>query len=99
MCTLECNVALHVDTSTSANGNYEISQKSMADVPEDQMNVTKGLTEAPNQSSEDIDISDFSPTNKDKPRTYPTTLFTLQSMSIYLYLCITSRSCNETLDA
>jgi hypothetical protein len=32
---------LHVDTTTSANGNYEISQKSTADVPEDQMNVTK----------------------------------------------------------
>jgi hypothetical protein len=47
VCTLECNVALHVDMSTSANGNYEISQKSTADVPEDQMNVTKELTEAP----------------------------------------------------
>jgi hypothetical protein len=39
----------------------------MEDVPEDQMNVTKGLTEAPNQSSEDIDISDFSPTKKASP--------------------------------
>jgi hypothetical protein len=63
------------------------------------MNVTKGLTEAPNQSSEDINISNFGPTSKGKPRTYPTTLFTLQFMSIYLYLCIKSRSCNETLDA
>jgi hypothetical protein len=63
------------------------------------VNVTNGLTKAPNQSSEDIDISNFSPTSKGKPRTYPTTLFTLQSMSIYLYLWIKSRSCNETLDA
>jgi hypothetical protein len=60
---------LHVDTTTSANGSYKISQKSAEDVPEDQMNVTKGLSEAPNQSSEDIDISDFSPTNKGKTRT------------------------------
>jgi hypothetical protein len=45
------------------NGTYEISPESMEDVPEDQMNVTKGLTEAPNQSSEDIDISNFRPTN------------------------------------
>jgi hypothetical protein len=89
VCTLDCNVALHVDTSTFANGTYKISQKSAADVPEDQMNVTKGLTEAPNQGSEDIDIFDFSPTSKGKPRTYPTTLFTLQSMSIYiLYLAL-----------
>jgi hypothetical protein len=69
VCTLECDVALHVDTTTSANGTYEISQKPTMDVPEDQMNVTKGLTEAPNQSSEDIDISNFSPTSKGKPRT------------------------------
>jgi hypothetical protein len=90
---------LHIDTTTSANGTYKISQEFAEDVPEDQVNVTKGLTEAPNQSSEDINISDFGPTSKGKPRTYPTTLFTLQSMSIYLYLCIKSRSCNETLDA
>jgi hypothetical protein len=69
VCTLECNVALHVDTITSANGNYEIFQESTADVPEDRVNVTKGLTEAPNQSSEDIDISNFGPTSKGKPRT------------------------------
>jgi hypothetical protein len=54
--------------TTSANSNYEIFQKSTADVSEDRVNVTKGLTEAPNQSSEDIDISDFSRTSKGKPR-------------------------------
>jgi hypothetical protein len=74
-------------------------QESTEDIPEDQVNVTKRLTEAPNQSSEDIDISNFSPTSKGKPRTYPTTLFTLQSMPIYIISCIKSRSCNETLDA
>jgi hypothetical protein len=71
----------------------------MEDVSEDQVNVTKELTEAPNQSSEDVDIFDFSPTSKGKSRTYPITLFTLQSKSIYLNLCIKSRSWNETLDA
>jgi hypothetical protein len=54
------------------NGTYEISPKSTEDVPEDQMNITKGVSEAPNQSSEDINISDFRPTNKGKPRTYST---------------------------
>jgi hypothetical protein len=95
----ECDVALHVDTTTSANSTYEISQESAKDVSEDQVNITNGLSKAPNQSSEDIDISNFRPTNKGKPRTYPTTLFTLQSISIYLYLCIKSRSWSETLDA
>jgi hypothetical protein len=87
--------------TTSIDGTYEISQESAEDVSEDQVNVTKGFSEAPNQSSEDnnTNIPDSSPTSKGKPRTYPTTLFTLQSMSIYLYLCIKSRSCNEILDA
>jgi hypothetical protein len=49
MCTFECNVALHVDTTTSANGTYKISQESAEDISEDQMNVTKELSEVPNQ--------------------------------------------------
>jgi hypothetical protein len=65
----ECNVALHVDTTISADGTHKISQESAEDVSKDQVNVIKRLTEAPNQSSEDFDISDFSPTSKVKPRT------------------------------
>jgi hypothetical protein len=67
----ECNVALHVDTTTSADDTYKIFQESMEDFSEDQRNITKGLSESPNQSSEDnnTDISDFSPTSKGKPRT------------------------------
>jgi hypothetical protein len=61
-----CRIAYRYDYF--GNGIYEISQKSTEDVPEDQMNVTKGLTEAPNQSLEDVDVSNFSPTNKGKPR-------------------------------
>jgi hypothetical protein len=57
--------------TTSANGTYEISQESAEDVSEDQVNVTKGLSETPNQSSEDdnTNIPDFSPISKGKPRT------------------------------
>jgi hypothetical protein len=65
----KCNVASHVDTITFGNGTCEISPESTEDVSEDQMNVTKGLSEALNQSSEDINIYDFSPTSKGKPRT------------------------------
>jgi hypothetical protein len=62
---------LHVDTTTFANGTYKIFQESAEDVLEDQVNVTKELSEAPNQSSEDnnANIPDFSPTSKGKPRT------------------------------
>jgi hypothetical protein len=63
----ECNVALHVDTTTSANSTYEISQESAKDVPEDEINVTKGLTEAPNQSSEDVDLLTSDPPVKASP--------------------------------
>jgi hypothetical protein len=66
---------------------------------EDPVNVAEDLTEAPNQSSEVPDTHVPNPTQEGKPQKYPTTLFILQSMSIYLYLCIKSRSCNETLDA
>jgi hypothetical protein len=62
----------------------------MKDISEDQVNITKGLTEATNQSLEDIDISDFSPTSKGKPRTYPTILITLQSISIYVFYALSS---------
>jgi hypothetical protein len=60
---------MHVDTTISADGTYKIFQESTKDTSEDQMNVTKGLSEAPNQSSEDIDLSNFSPISKGKPRT------------------------------
>jgi hypothetical protein len=62
---------LHVDTTTSVDGTYEISQKSVEDISENQVNITKGLLEAPNQSLEDnnTNILDFSPTSKGKPWT------------------------------
>jgi hypothetical protein len=64
---MKCCIACRYDYFD--NGTYEISPESTEDVSEDQVNVTKELTEASNQSSEDIDISDFSPTSKGKPRT------------------------------
>jgi hypothetical protein len=67
----EYNIALHVDTTTSVDGTYEISQKSAEDISENQVNITKGLLEALNQSLEDnnTNILDFSPTSKGKPQT------------------------------
>jgi hypothetical protein len=66
---------------------------------EDPANIAEELTEAPNQSSETSDTPVPNPTPEGKPRIYPTTLFTPQSISIYVISCIKSRSCNETLDA
>jgi hypothetical protein len=86
----ECNVALHVDTITFVDGTYEISQESVEDIPEDQMNVTKGLSEAPNQSSEDnnTNIPDSSPTSKGKPRCITQYFNLLQFYTYILYLAL-----------
>jgi hypothetical protein len=67
--------------------------------PEDPAQVVEGLTGAPNPSSEASDTPAPNPTQEGKPRTYPTTLFTQQPISIYIISCIKFRSCNETLDA
>jgi hypothetical protein len=62
----ECDIALHVDTTTLADDTYELISEPEEGVSEDQVNVNKGLSEAPNQSSENnnTNIPDSSPTNK-----------------------------------
>jgi hypothetical protein len=47
--------------TTSANGTYKISQKSAENVSEDQGNVTKGLSEAPNQVRKIIILTSLTP--------------------------------------
>jgi hypothetical protein len=81
------------------DGDYELVLGQDQGFSEDPTQVVEELTEAPNQGSEASDTPAPTPTQEGKPRTCPTTFFTLQSMSIYLYLCITSRSWNETLVA
>jgi hypothetical protein len=99
----ECNIALHVDTTTSVDGTYKISQESAEDASEDQGNVTKGLSEAPNQSLEDnnTNIPDFSPTSKGKPWCITQYFRLLHYAILYLYIipCIKSKSWDGTLDA
>jgi hypothetical protein len=66
---MKCCIACRYDYF--GNGTYEISPESMEDVPEDQRNVTKGLTEAPNQSSEDVDLLTSDPPIKASPGHIP----------------------------
>jgi hypothetical protein len=87
--------ALHVDMTTFTDDTYEISQKSAEDISEDQVNDTKGLSEAPNQAPEDnnTNIPDSSPTSKGKPRCITQYLKLLHYAILYLYIisCIKSR--------
>jgi hypothetical protein len=92
-------IASHIESTTLDDGDYELVLGQDQGFPEDPAQVVEGLTEVPNPSSGISDSPAPTPTQEGKPRTYPTTLFTLQSMSIYLYFCIKSRSWSETLDA
>jgi hypothetical protein len=73
--------------TTSIDGTYEISQESAEDASKDQVNITKGLSEAPNQSLEDINtnIPDSSPTSKGKPRCIPQYFNLLQFYYYIIY--------------
>jgi hypothetical protein len=61
--------AYHVDSTTLADGTYELIPEPEQGISEDQVNITEELTEAPNQSSEVTNILDPSPTQEGKPRT------------------------------
>jgi hypothetical protein len=61
--------AYHVDSTTLADGTYELIPEPEQGISEDQVNITEELTEAPNQSSEVIDIPYPNPTQEGKPRT------------------------------
>jgi hypothetical protein len=61
--------AYYVDSTTLVDRTYELILEPEQGISEDQVNVTKELTEAPNQRSEVIDIPDPSPTQEGKPRT------------------------------
>jgi hypothetical protein len=92
-------IASHIESTTLDDGDYELVLGQDQGFPEDPAQVIEGLTEAPNPSSETSDTPAPNSTQEGKPRTYPITLSTLQSMLIYIISCIKSRSWSETLDA
>jgi hypothetical protein len=61
--------AYHIDSTTLANGTYELILEPEQGISEDQVNVAEELTEALNQSSKVFDIPDPNPTSEGKPRT------------------------------
>jgi hypothetical protein len=69
MHSLTYNFAYHVDSTTLADGDYEVIPNQEVEVSEDPGNTVEGLTEAPNQSSENFDPTAPNPTQEGKPRT------------------------------
>jgi hypothetical protein len=54
-------IAYHVDLTTLADGTYELIPEPDEGISEAQVNVTKGLSEAPSPRLEDTDIPDPKP--------------------------------------
>jgi hypothetical protein len=81
------------------DGTYELVPEPEQGISKDQVNVAEDLTEALNQSSEVVDISDPSPTQEGKPRCITQFFKLCTHYVIYLYCALSFRSCNETVDA
>jgi hypothetical protein len=67
--SLTCSFAYHVDSITFADGDYEVVLEEGVEPTEDPRDIVKGLTEAPNQSSDNFDPTAPNPTQEGKPRT------------------------------
>jgi hypothetical protein len=61
--------AYHIDSTTLADGDYELIPEPEGGYSEDLGNLVVSLTEAPNQSSENFDTPAPSSTQEGKPRT------------------------------
>jgi hypothetical protein len=66
---LNCIFAYHIDSTTLADGDYELIPDQGVEISEDPENVVENLTEAPNQSLENFDTPAPNPTQEGKPRT------------------------------
>jgi hypothetical protein len=61
---LTYNFAYHVDSTTLADGDYELILEQGVESAEDSGNTVADLTEAPNQSSENFDTPAPNPTQE-----------------------------------
>jgi hypothetical protein len=61
-------IAYHVDLTTLTDGTYELIPETDEGISEAQVNITEDLSEAPNEGSEDTDITNPSLTSECKPR-------------------------------
>jgi hypothetical protein len=92
-------ITYHVESTTLEDGTYELVQEPEQGISKDQVNVAEGLIEAPNQSSEAIDISDPSPTQEGMLKCITQYFKLCTYVTIYLSCALSIRSCYETLVA
>ena len=65
--SLILTTAFHIETTSLADGTYELIQEPDGDISEAQANVVE-LTEVPNFDSEDLKSTNFIDSTKGKPR-------------------------------
>jgi hypothetical protein len=65
--SLTYSFAYHVDSTTLTDGDYELILGQGEESTEEPGNAVEGLTEAPNQSSDNFDPTAPNPTQKGKP--------------------------------
>jgi hypothetical protein len=66
---LTYNFAYRVDSTTLADGDYELIPEQGVESAEDPGNTVEDLTEASNQSSKNLNAPTPNPTQEGKPRT------------------------------
>jgi hypothetical protein len=69
MHSISYSFTYHVDSTTLADGDYELILEQGEESTEEPGNTVEGLTEAPNQSSDNFDPTAPNPTQEGKPRT------------------------------
>jgi hypothetical protein len=67
--SIKLHLAYHVDSTTLADGDYQLIPEQEGSYSEDPGNFVTDFSEAPNQGSEDINLTNNSPTSEGKPRT------------------------------
>jgi hypothetical protein len=66
---IKLHLAYHIDSTTLADGDYQLIPEPEGVYSEDPENLVAEFSEAPNQGSEDINLTNPNPTSEGKPRT------------------------------
>jgi hypothetical protein len=67
--SIKLHFAYHVDSTTLADGNYQLIPEQEEGFSEDPGTLVADFSEAPNQGSEENILTNPNPTSEGKPRT------------------------------
>jgi hypothetical protein len=67
MHSITCNFASHIDSITLADGDYQLLPEQEEVYSEDPRNLVADFSEAPNQGSEENNLTNLNPTSEGKP--------------------------------